>query len=118
MLIALYLLLYSFFGGTAGLSERVEDVVADPVRMEAALEALDNIAEIEAAVSKQLEETSAAFRAVHMDYGATREDYLAAVAPMQQVRNEAGSKLQDAWSGLRSALTTEEWKEIFPPTED
>ncbi|MFT7486007.1 MAG: hypothetical protein ACI9F9_001860 [Candidatus Paceibacteria bacterium] len=117
MLIAIAIYLFSMFGGTAKLSERVEEVVADPARCEAALEVLDRIADVEAAVGKQLEESSAALRIVHMDYEASREDYLAVLGPMQEARQDARVNLEQAWGDLRLILTAQEWVEVFPPSE-
>lgn len=117
MLIALSIFLFTLFGGTAEIRDRLEDTVSDPVRLEAALELLGGIEDLQAIAVAQIEETSAAFRVVHDDYNATREDYLAALAPLQKTRMDVATRLHQGWTKMHQILTDEEWVEVFPPAE-
>lgn len=118
MLIAIGIFLFTLFGGVSGVHERIEDHVQDATRREAALEVLAGIEELQADLNEQITETSRAFRVVHRNYEATREDYIAAVEPLRETRVDVGTRLRQSWLDMREILTDEEWTAVFPRREE
>jgi len=114
MLIAIFIFVASLFGGTDALLERIEGSVSDPDRQASALEVIERVARLEDQLAKQIAITSEALREVHGNYGATREDYLAALKPLEDARRQVGEQLLAARTELKGLVTRDEWREVFP----
>lgn len=70
---------------------------------------------VEVSLVDQIRATSDVLPRLHRRYDATREDYLAALKPLEVARKSAARAALAARADLREILTREEWEQVFPP---
>jgi len=118
MLIGLYIFIRSIFGGADTLALKIEDTIADEARRAEAVLIVERIAQIETGLAEQVQATSEELRQVHQRHDATRGDYIDALHPLEDLRQDAALGLLEARAGLREILSAEEWSAVFSATED
>jgi hypothetical protein len=118
MLIAIFILLGSLFGSTYDHEDKLKNIVPDSSRRAEATAVLGEITTLHARLNKAVEEGSAQIRKIHLNYEATREDYLLVLHAFEEERAEITRGLLAAHTQLHAVLSKEEWQELFPAPQD